>query len=71
MAHEYRITKPTGLPLEMPTMRDLSLLVYFRPESGGLVMGGYERNCAPWALEGVPGDFTRGSWRRTGHASRS
>ena len=57
MAHEYLITKPTGLPLEMPTMRDPSLLVYFRPESGGLVMGGYERNCAPWALEGVPGDF--------------
>ena len=57
MAHEYLITKPTGLPLEMPTMRDPSLLVYFRPESGGLVMGGYERNSAPWALEGIPGNF--------------
>jgi glycine cleavage system aminomethyltransferase T/glycine/D-amino acid oxidase-like deaminating enzyme len=57
MAHEYLITKPSGLPLEMPTMRDPSLLVYFRPESGGLVMGGYERNCAPWGLEGIPQDF--------------
>jgi glycine cleavage system aminomethyltransferase T len=38
-------------------MRDPSLLVYFRPESGGLVMGGYERNPAPWALDGIPADF--------------
>ena len=57
MAHEYLITKPAGLPLEMPTMRDPSLLVYFRPESGGLIMGGYERHCAPWGLDGIPPDF--------------
>jgi 4-methylaminobutanoate oxidase (formaldehyde-forming) len=57
MAHEYLVTKPAGLPLEMPTLRDPSLLVYFRPESGGLVMGGYERRCAPWSLDGIPADF--------------
>ena len=57
MAHEYLVTKPAGLPREMPTMRDPSLLVYFRPESGGLVMGGYERSCAPWGLDGIPADF--------------
>src|SRR5215471_8722519 len=56
-AHEYLITKPAGLPTEMPTMRDPSLLVYFRPESGGLVMGGYERHPAPWSLDGIPADF--------------
>jgi 4-methylaminobutanoate oxidase (formaldehyde-forming) len=38
-------------------MRDPSLLVYFRPESGGLIMGGYERHPAPWALDGIPADF--------------
>jgi 4-methylaminobutanoate oxidase (formaldehyde-forming) len=57
MAHEYLVTKPSGLPTDMPTMRDPSLLVYFRPESGGLVMGGYERRCAPWGLDGIPADF--------------
>ena len=57
MAHEYLVTKPSGLPLEMPTMRDPSLLVYFRPESGGLIMGGYERHPAPWSLDGIPADF--------------
>ena len=38
-------------------MRDPSLLVYFRPESGGLIMGGYERHCEPWGLDGIPADF--------------
>jgi glycine cleavage system T protein len=57
MAHEYLVTKPEELPLEMPTMRDPSLLVYFRPESGGLVVGGYERDPAPWGLDGIPSDF--------------
>ena len=57
MAHEYLVTKPSGLPTDMPTMRDPSLLVYFRPESGGLIMGGYERDPAPWSLDGIPPDF--------------
>jgi 4-methylaminobutanoate oxidase (formaldehyde-forming) len=57
MAHEYLITRPSGLPLDMPTMRDPSLLVYYRPESGGLVMGGYERDPAPWGMDGIPADF--------------
>ena len=57
MAHEYLITKPHGVPLDVPTMRDPSLLVYFRGESGGLVMGGYERQPAPWGLDGIPPDF--------------
>ena len=57
MAHEYLITKPHGVPLEVPTMRDPSLLVYFRGESGGLVAGGYERHPAPWSLDGIPAGF--------------
>jgi glycine cleavage system aminomethyltransferase T/glycine/D-amino acid oxidase-like deaminating enzyme len=57
MAHEYLITRPIDVPLDVPTMRDPSLLVYFRGESGGLVMGGYERHPAPWSLDGIPADF--------------
>jgi glycine cleavage system T protein len=57
MAHEYLITRPAGLPLDLPTMRDPSLLVYFRGESGGLIMGGYERTPAPWGLDGIAPDF--------------
>jgi 4-methylaminobutanoate oxidase (formaldehyde-forming) len=58
MAHEYLVTRPAGVPLAVPTLRDPSLLVYFRGESGGLVMGGYERHPAPWALDGIPPDFS-------------
>src|SRR5207244_2962129 len=57
MAHEYLITKPAGIPHDLPTMRDPSLLVYFRGESGGMVAGGYERNPMPWGLDGIPPDF--------------
>jgi 4-methylaminobutanoate oxidase (formaldehyde-forming) len=57
MAHQYVITKDAGLPRDMPTMRDPSLLVYYRGESGGLVTGGYERNPAPWGLDGISATF--------------
>src|SRR5437764_2310366 len=57
MAHEYLVTRPAGVPLDVATMRDPSLLVYLRGESGGLVMGGYERHPAPWGLDGIPADF--------------
>ena len=58
MAHQYllaRIKEP--VPPDLPTMRDPDLLVYFRRDANGLVMGGYERNPAPWGLAGVPADF--------------
>ena len=45
-------------------MRDPDLLIYFREEGGGLVMGGYERDSAPWSLrdggrglDEIPPDF--------------
>ena len=58
MAHQYLLTKPlAGVRADLPTLRDPDNLVYFREEAGGLCMGGYERDPAPWALEGVPPDF--------------
>jgi glycine cleavage system aminomethyltransferase T/glycine/D-amino acid oxidase-like deaminating enzyme len=56
--HQYLITEPFDPPLErLPTLRDPDNLVYFRTEVGGLVMGGYERKPAPWALDGIPEGF--------------
>lgn len=57
MAHLYLITKPMGITQTLPTMRDPDLLVYFREEVGGLIMGGYERQPAAWALDSIPQDF--------------
>ena len=65
MAHEYLVTQPfrDRNPDEpLPTMRDPDLLIYFREDAGGLVMGGYERHPAPWSLDAagvdaIPADF--------------
>ncbi len=56
--HEFLVTEafqPALAPL--PTLRDPDKLIYYRTEVGGLIMGGYERNPAPWALDGVPDGF--------------
>jgi len=58
MAHQFVVTKPLdGVRRDFPTMRDPDLLVYFREDAGGLVAGGYERDPAPWGLDGIPADF--------------
>jgi len=64
-AHEYLVTQPfreRAGDEHLPTLRDPDLLVYFREEGAGLVMGGYERTSAPWALDthqldAIPADF--------------
>jgi glycine cleavage system aminomethyltransferase T/glycine/D-amino acid oxidase-like deaminating enzyme len=67
-AHEYLVTQPfrerdrAQPPSHLPTLRDPDNLVYFREEGAGLVMGGYERDSAPWFLDEhhvdrIPPDF--------------
>jgi glycine cleavage system aminomethyltransferase T/glycine/D-amino acid oxidase-like deaminating enzyme len=73
-AHEYLVTQPfrertpTGAGgngveiVHLPTLRDPDNLIYFREEGAGLVMGGYERESAPWFLDAhevdqIPPDF--------------
>ena len=66
MAHEYLVTQPFRERdgAHVATMRDPDHLIYFREDAGGLVMGGYERASAPWALQddgrgldAIPADF--------------
>jgi 4-methylaminobutanoate oxidase (formaldehyde-forming) len=58
MAHQYLITEPFDPPLSpLPTLRDPDNLIYWRTEVGGLVMGGYERDPAPFGLDGIPEGF--------------
>ena len=64
-AHQYLVTQPfreRTAGEHLPTLRDPDLLVYFREEGAGLIMGGYERHSAPWALDAdaldrIPPDF--------------
>ena len=58
MAHLYVMTKPIqGVTNKFPNLRDPDLLVYWREEVGGLVMGGYERQPATFGMNGIPKDF--------------
>ena len=64
MSHQYVVTdaflERRDSPL--PTLRDPDLLVYWRQEVDGLVMGGYERDAEPWtaaatSYDRIPSDF--------------
>jgi 4-methylaminobutanoate oxidase (formaldehyde-forming) len=59
MSHQYLVTQPFQDRPEtpLPTLRDPDLLIYFREDGGGLVMGGYERNSQPAFLPDGPARF--------------
>ena len=59
MSHQYLVTQPfrdddAG---RLPTLRDPDLLVYYREDGKGLVMGGYERHSRPAFLPDGPDGF--------------
>ncbi len=56
--HQYLITERIeGVTPTLPTLRDPDRLIYFKEEVGGLVMGGYEPDPKPWAVDGIPEGF--------------
>jgi glycine cleavage system aminomethyltransferase T/glycine/D-amino acid oxidase-like deaminating enzyme len=67
MSHQYLVTQPLDAVREargageerrsLPTLRDPDLLVYYREDGDGLVMGGYERRSEPAFLPGGTGGF--------------
>ncbi len=67
MSHQYVVTEPIpdlapGGGAVLPSLRDPDLLVYYRQEGRGLLMGGYERNALPftagmYSYDAVPADF--------------
>ncbi len=62
--HQYVLTGPIPdfTPAElrqMPTMRDPDLLVYYKPDGPGLLIGGYEPDTLPFGHDGIPVPFQR------------
>ena len=67
MSHQYLVTQPfqeRNPEKPLPTLRDPDLLIYFREDGGGLVMGGYEHDSEPafmpdgtGRLDSIPPDF--------------
>jgi 4-methylaminobutanoate oxidase (formaldehyde-forming) len=67
--HYYLITEPIeGIHRELPVLVDLDKYAYYREETGGVLFGLFEPVSAPWALEGIPKDFSFGElnpdWER-------
>jgi 4-methylaminobutanoate oxidase (formaldehyde-forming) len=59
--HYYIVTEQIpGLNGTFPVLEDPASYGYFREEVGGLLVGLFEPVCAPWKVEGVPGDFSFG-----------
>ena len=59
MQHQYLITEPVeGMQRNLPIVRDPDLRVYLREEVLGLLVGGFEADPKPWALDGVPLNFS-------------
>jgi 4-methylaminobutanoate oxidase (formaldehyde-forming) len=67
--HYYLITEDIdGVGDDLPVLEDPSVHAYYREETGGLMIGLFEPDCAPWQVEGIPEDFSFGElppdWER-------
>jgi len=58
LEHQFMVSeKVEGIPPKFPVTRDPDNMIYYRPEVGGVIMGGFEPNPIPWSIEGVSWDF--------------
>ncbi|MHC4458035.1 MAG: GcvT family protein [Planctomycetota bacterium] len=56
--HMHIVTTPIeGMPKDLPVLRDMDGYIYFREETGGLLMGGFEPVAKPWGMKGIPEQF--------------
>ena len=59
--HFYIVTEPfPGLTPDLPVLRDPDHCAYFKEDAGKLLLGAFEPNAKPWAVDGVPEDFEFG-----------
>jgi 4-methylaminobutanoate oxidase (formaldehyde-forming) len=56
--HMHIVTTPIeGVPKDLPVLRDMDGYIYFREETGGMLMGGFEPIAKPWGMKGIPEQF--------------
>ncbi len=56
--HFYIVTdRVEGVHPMLPVMRDPDGYIYVKEEVGGLLMGGFEPEAKPWAVDPIPADF--------------
>lgn len=60
--HFYIVTEPMrSLSSGMPTLRVPDQQAYFKEDAGKLLLGAFELEAKPWALDGIPADFAFGT----------
>jgi glycine cleavage system aminomethyltransferase T/glycine/D-amino acid oxidase-like deaminating enzyme len=67
--HYYLITEQLdGATRDLPLVEDPHSWAYFREETGGLMIGLFETDAAPWHINAIPEDFSFGEidpdWER-------
>ncbi len=56
--HMYIVTEGIeGVKPDLPVLRDPDGYIYFKEETGGLAMGGFEPEAKPWGMDGIPEKF--------------
>ena len=59
--HMYIVTGLIdGVHPDLPVLRDPDGYIYVKEEVGGLLMGGFEPQAKPWAMNGIPANFEFG-----------
>lgn len=59
--HYYLITEQMeGITRDLPLLEDPHNYAYFREETGGLLVGLFEHDAAPWNINAIPEDFSFG-----------
>ncbi len=75
--HYYLITEPIeGVHRDLPLLEDAHSCAYFREEVGGMMIGLFEPDAAPWNVDRIPERFSFGEiepdWDRVGpHLERA
>ncbi len=59
--HFYLITEPVpDLPADLPVLRCPDDTAYIREDTGKIMVGFFEPGAKPWAVDGIPEDFSFG-----------
>ena len=55
--HFYVVTEPVDGLTALPVLRVPDECAYYKEDAGKILLGAFERNAKPWALDGIPEDF--------------
>ena len=57
--HYYAVTeKHADIKPDLPVLRDHDKCAYIKEDTGGLLVGAFEKNARAWGQQGIPSDFS-------------